>query len=176
MWSRNNEIRFKIHALSLTCSFLFSLFSHNNKITATGADDGTCRMFDIRADQQINIYKPAGMKAGVKAGVTSVAFSKSGRVMFAGHEDFNVNVWDTLRGERTGVGHTQTTYTYTCICPRDRNCNRSCHHDCTFRVCRLRCVPCVRAMGTLANRPLRAHTRAPHPMRLFALLPFQLFV
>eukprot|EP00040_Diaphanoeca_grandis_P019209 m.101245 g.101245 ORF g.101245 m.101245 type:complete len:343 (-) comp27318_c0_seq1:45-1073(-) len=69
----------------------------------TGADDGTCRLFDIRADQQVNIYK----HNNIKAGVTSVAFSMSGRMLFAGHDDFNVNVWDTLKGERTGVlvGH-----------------------------------------------------------------------
>merc|ERR1712001_221585 len=40
-------------------------------------------------------------------GVTSVAFSKSGRLLMAGYDDFNVNVWDTLRVERAGVlaGH-----------------------------------------------------------------------
>ena len=35
-------------------------------------------------------------------GVTSVAFSKSGRLHMAGYDDFNVNVWDTLRVERAG--------------------------------------------------------------------------
>lgn len=35
-------------------------------------------------------------------GVTSVAFSKSGRLLLAGYDDFNVNVWDTLRVERAG--------------------------------------------------------------------------
>ena len=35
-------------------------------------------------------------------GVTSVAFSKSGRLLMAGYDDFNVNVWDTLRVERAG--------------------------------------------------------------------------
>jgi WD40 repeat protein len=36
-------------------------------------------------------------------GVTSVAFSKSGRLLMAGYDDFNVNVWDTLRVERAGT-------------------------------------------------------------------------
>lgn len=56
-------------------------------------------------------------------GITSVAFSKSGRLLFAGYDDFNCklisffqlhiitpfsgNVWDSMRQERAGVlaGH-----------------------------------------------------------------------
>ena len=40
-------------------------------------------------------------------GITSVAFSKSGRLLLAGYDDFNCNVWDTLKGDRAGVlaGH-----------------------------------------------------------------------
>ena len=36
-------------------------------------------------------------------GITSVAFSKSGRLLLAGYDDFNCNVWDTLRLERAGT-------------------------------------------------------------------------
>lgn len=36
-------------------------------------------------------------------GITSVAFSKSGRLLFAGYDDFNCNVWDSMRQERAGV-------------------------------------------------------------------------
>ena len=35
-------------------------------------------------------------------GITSVAFSKSGRLLLAGYDDFNCNVWDTLKGDRAG--------------------------------------------------------------------------
>ena len=35
-------------------------------------------------------------------GITSVAFSVSGRLLFAGYDDFECKVWDTLRGERVG--------------------------------------------------------------------------
>jgi len=40
-------------------------------------------------------------------GITSVAFSKSGRCLFGGYDDFNCHVWDTLKGERIGTlqGH-----------------------------------------------------------------------
>ena len=35
-------------------------------------------------------------------GITSVAFSKSGRLLLAGYDDFNCNVWDSIRAERAG--------------------------------------------------------------------------
>lgn len=35
-------------------------------------------------------------------GITSVAFSKSGRLLLAGYDDFNCNVWDTLKADRAG--------------------------------------------------------------------------
>lgn len=36
-------------------------------------------------------------------GITSVAFSKSGRLLLAGYDDFNCNVWDTLKADRAGM-------------------------------------------------------------------------
>ncbi|KAF9365984.1 MAG: WD40-repeat-containing domain protein [Benniella sp.] len=70
---------------------------------ATGSDDASCRLFDLRADREMNIYT----HDNILCGITSVAFSISGRLLFAGYDDFNCNVWDTLRGERVGVlmGH-----------------------------------------------------------------------
>eukprot|EP00055_Hartaetosiga_balthica_P006650 m.21393 g.21393 ORF g.21393 m.21393 type:complete len:342 (+) comp5345_c0_seq1:30-1055(+) len=65
----------------------------------TGSDDTTCRLFDIRADQQVSVFS----SESTQAGVTSIAFSKSGRLLFAGYEDFNCNVWDTLLGEHVGI-------------------------------------------------------------------------
>lgn len=36
-------------------------------------------------------------------GITSVAFSKSGRLLLGGYDDFNCNVWDTLKQDRAGT-------------------------------------------------------------------------
>ena len=57
-----------------------------------GSDDATCRLlvFDIRADQELSMYS----HDNIICGVTSVAFSKSGRLLLAGYDDFNCNVWD----------------------------------------------------------------------------------
>ncbi|KAJ1545489.1 guanine nucleotide-binding protein subunit beta 1, partial [Cladochytrium tenue] len=65
----------------------------------TGSDDATCRLFDLRADTELNRYADDN----ITCGITSVTFSVSGRLLFAGYDDFNCNAWDTLKGERVGV-------------------------------------------------------------------------
>lgn len=84
--------------LALSCSFF-----PNGDAFATGSDDASCRLFDLRADRELNQYT----HDNVLCGITSVGFSVSGRILFAGYDDFNCNVWDTLKGERVGVlaGH-----------------------------------------------------------------------
>ncbi|XP_033097759.1 guanine nucleotide-binding protein subunit beta-1-like [Anneissia japonica] len=78
-------------------------FFPNGKAFGTGSDDATCRLFDIRADQELALYS----HDNIICGITSVAFSKSGRLLLAGYDDFNCNVWDSMKGERAGVlaGH-----------------------------------------------------------------------
>ncbi len=73
-------------------------FFPNGFAFATGSDDATCRLFDIRADQELAMYS----HDNIICGITSVAFSKSGRLLLAGYDDFNCNVWDTLKAERAG--------------------------------------------------------------------------
>jgi WD40 repeat protein len=78
-------------------------FFPNGDAFASGSDDASCRLFDLRADRELNQYT----HDNVLCGITSVGFSVSGRILFAGYDDFNCNVWDTLKGERVGVlaGH-----------------------------------------------------------------------
>lgn len=56
----------------------------------------------------------------IVCGITSVAFSKSGRLLLAGYDDFNCNVWDILKGDRVGIltgkEHIHIVYIHTCIC------------------------------------------------------------
>ena len=63
----------------------------DNFAFAAGSEDATLRMFDIRAYKQLNEY----FKDEIDATVTSVSFSSSGRIMFAGYdcEPFGVG-WD----------------------------------------------------------------------------------
>lgn len=64
----------------------------------TGSDDATCKLYDLRADQELITYQDSS----IMCGVTSLAPSLSGRLLLAGYDDFNVNIWDTLKSERVG--------------------------------------------------------------------------
>lgn len=74
-------------------------FFPNGWAFATGSDDATCRLFDIRSDQELAMYS----HDNIICGITSVAFSKSGRLLLAGYDDFNCNVWDSMKTERAGM-------------------------------------------------------------------------
>jgi len=75
----------------------------NGNSFATGSDDASCRLFDVRAHRELMSYT----NESILCGITSVAFSQSGRFLFAGYDDFNCYVWDTLRGKQVVVlaGH-----------------------------------------------------------------------
>jgi guanine nucleotide-binding protein G(I)/G(S)/G(T) subunit beta-1 len=60
----------------------------------TGSDDASCLLFDLRSFRKMNQFK----SDKILSGITSVAFSGSGRLLFAGYDDFNCQVWDTIRG------------------------------------------------------------------------------
>ena len=78
-------------------------FFPNGMAFGTGSDDSSCRLFDIRADRELMSYA----HESIMCGITSVSFSLSGRIMFAGYDDFNCNAWDTLKGDRIAMlqGH-----------------------------------------------------------------------
>ncbi|CAC5406518.1 guanine nucleotide-binding protein subunit beta-5-like [Mytilus californianus] len=66
---------------------------------ATGSDDSTCRLFDLRADREVNCYQ----KESLIFGCNSVDFSVSGRLLFGGYNDYTVNIWDVLKGNRVSI-------------------------------------------------------------------------
>jgi len=74
-------------------------FFPNGKSFGTGSDDLSCRLFDIRASREMISY----VNEEITVGITSIAFSASGRYLFAGYDDCNCNVWDTLKGDRIGT-------------------------------------------------------------------------
>lgn len=82
---------------TLLFAFSFQFFPNGNAF-ATGSDDATCRLFDLRADQELMTYS----HDNIICGITSVSFSKSGRLLLAGYDDFNCNVWDALKADRAG--------------------------------------------------------------------------
>jgi len=78
-------------------------FFPDGQAIGSGSDDSTCRLFDIRAFQQINKYT----NEKIVCGITSMAFSKTGKMFFAGYDDYNCYVWDTQLGSLVAqlVGH-----------------------------------------------------------------------
>eukprot|EP00069_Balaena_mysticetus_P009852 bmy_20428T0 len=63
----------------------------------------SCRLYDLRADREVAIYS----KESIIFGASSVDFSLSGRLLFAGYNDYTINVWDVLKGSRVSIlfGH-----------------------------------------------------------------------
>mmetsp|Transcript_5348 Transcript_5348/g.13739 ORF Transcript_5348/g.13739 Transcript_5348/m.13739 type:complete len:346 (-) Transcript_5348:353-1390(-) len=70
-------------------------FFPNGTAFGTGSDDSSCRLYDLRAYQQINIFN----NQAILCGITSVAFSSSGRLLIGGYDDYKANVWDTIKSE-----------------------------------------------------------------------------
>lgn len=62
-------------------------FFPDGNAVGTGSDDSSCRLFDIRSYQQLNKYN----NDKILCGITSVAFSKTGKYLFAGYDDYNVS-------------------------------------------------------------------------------------
>lgn len=77
-------------------------FLPNGMGFVTGSDDSTCTLFDVRAWKDLGTYRDQN-----QVGVTSVAFSASGRFLFGGYDDFNCHMWDTLKQTKlcSLVGH-----------------------------------------------------------------------
>lgn len=67
-------------------------FLTNGETFATGSDDSTARIFDMRSYSQLNMFYQASRRSCL----TSVAASKSGRLLFCGYDDFSCLAWDTL--------------------------------------------------------------------------------
>jgi guanine nucleotide-binding protein G(I)/G(S)/G(T) subunit beta-1 len=67
----------------------------NGQAFASGSDDGSCRIFDVRSDCELASFTVPNATVCV----TSVAFSLSGRLLFAGYDDNVVRIWDTLKSD-----------------------------------------------------------------------------
>jgi len=104
-------------------------FFPNGHCFGTASEDSCCRLYDLRADRELMIYQvnasstsSLGSSADLNPSTTltstgsstnlnessspnpatSLAFSLSGKYLFAGYDDRNCYIWDVLRGERIG--------------------------------------------------------------------------
>ncbi|XP_078479017.1 guanine nucleotide-binding protein subunit beta-5b-like, partial [Lampetra planeri] len=99
MRSGQNIQSFESHESDINCVKYYP----SGDAFASASDDATCRFYDLRADREVAVYQ----KDSVIFGASSVDFSLSGRLLFAGYNDYTINVWDVLKGTRTSVlfGH-----------------------------------------------------------------------
>lgn len=75
-------------------------FMQSNTI-ATCSQDNTVRLFDMRAYNELICYgtpNDSSQEAIPSEGYTSVACSSSGRLVFAGHAEGHIDVFDVLKG------------------------------------------------------------------------------
>ncbi|XP_077568546.1 guanine nucleotide-binding protein subunit beta-5b-like isoform X2 [Stigmatopora nigra] len=99
MRSGQNIQSFEDHQSDINCVKYYP----SGDAFASASDDATCRFYDLRADRQVAVYE----KDSIIFGASSVDFSMSGRLIFAGYNDYTINVWDVLKGNRisTMYGH-----------------------------------------------------------------------
>ncbi|KAJ3423959.1 guanine nucleotide-binding protein beta g protein beta [Anaeramoeba flamelloides] len=93
--SGNCELTFSGHQSDINWVEFFP----NGEAIGTGSDDATCRLFDLRSTAEIAQYTDDD----ILCGVTSVAFSISGRLLFAGYDNFSIHVWDVLKQKEHAI-------------------------------------------------------------------------
>jgi WD40 repeat protein len=69
-------------------------FFPNGNAVASASDDATCRLFDLRAQREIQCFTNDRLLSDA----TSLDFSLSGRFMFTGYGEYTVCTWDTMHG------------------------------------------------------------------------------
>ncbi|KAH7437577.1 hypothetical protein KP509_05G079300 [Ceratopteris richardii] len=67
-------------------------FFLDGPLFGTGSEDGTCRIFDTRTGHELQQYKHPDQIVEAN----SIAFSHSGRLLFAAYSNADCYVWDTL--------------------------------------------------------------------------------
>jgi len=67
-------------------------FFPDGQAFGTGSDDSSCRLFDLRSHQELNQFTDDK----IVCGITSVAFSSSGRLLFGGYDDYQAIIWDSI--------------------------------------------------------------------------------
>lgn len=68
---------------------------------ASGSDDATIKLHDIRMSKELVTFADISNKSIKYESICSIAFSNTGRFIFAGTENPNIKVWDVLGNGQT---------------------------------------------------------------------------
>lgn len=72
-------------------------FFPSGTAVASGSDDASIRMFDLRSSGSVNILS----EDRIMCGVTDLTFSKTGRLLFSSYEESYIIAWETIAKEGT---------------------------------------------------------------------------
>lgn len=89
--------------LTLSNSVMKAQIHAAGHVFASASEDESCRLFDVRSDQELVRNVCPGTK------FSSVALSNSCRLLMAGAEDDNVHVFDSIKGLPAGEHELQTS-------------------------------------------------------------------
>jgi WD40 repeat protein len=70
-------------------------YRSGSEVICTGSDEAACRLFRMRAHRELHTLS----SDRINSGITLVVFSASGRLIFAGYDDFHCHVWDSACGD-----------------------------------------------------------------------------
>ena len=73
-------------------------FSPDDKMLASGSDDGTASLWNVATHKQIAVLSTKGTGA-----VTSVAFSPDGKILATGSDDGTARLWNVVTDSQTGA-------------------------------------------------------------------------